>query len=81
MGKWSFFCNCNPLLRLVLSLEDLGIVTINEALHVPHAAVADFDGVSIEYFTQDVAFGEMHVDQLQEFLAHICLYSFTVRGG
>ena len=54
-------------------------MTINKAFHVPHAAVADFDGVSIEYFMQDVAFGEMHVDQLQEFMAHICLYRFTVR--
>ena len=54
-------------------------MTINEAFHVPHAAVADFDGVSIEYFMQDVAFGKMHVDQLQDFLAHICLYRFTVR--
>ena len=42
-------------------------MTINEAFHVPHAAVTDFDGVSTEYFMQDVAFGEMHVDQLQEF--------------
>ena len=56
-------------------------MTINKAFHVPHAAVADFDGVSIEYFMQDVAFGEMHVDQLQEFMAHICLYRFTVREG
>ena len=57
---------------------------INEVFHVPHAAVAEFDGVSIEYFKQDVAFGEMPVDQLQEFLAsqmcaHICLYRFTVK--
>ena len=55
-------------------------MAINEAFHVPYATVADFNGVSIKDFTQDVVFGEMHVDQLQEFLARICLYRFTVWG-
>ena len=55
-------------------------MAINEVFHVPYATVADFNGVSIKDFTQDVVFGEMHVDQLQEFLARICLYRFTVWG-
>ena len=33
-------------------------MAINGAFHVPHATVADFDGVSIKDFAQDVAFGE-----------------------
>ena len=55
-------------------------MAINEAFHVPHVTVTDLDGVSIKDFAQSMAFDKMHVDQLQEFLAHICLYGFAVRG-
>ena len=64
--RWIFFSAIATLcFSWCFSLENLGIVAINKAFHVTHATVADFNGVSVKDFTQDVPFGEMHVDQLQ----------------
>ena len=52
----------------------------DDGLHVWHAAVADFDSVSVEDFSELIVMWEASVDDLEEPLANVGANIGTVRG-
>ena len=64
-----FFCN-----------GYFGVVLLNYGSHVGGAAVAEFDGFSVENFVEWVVAVEMFVDKSEEAFSNVCFEVGCIRG-
>ena len=62
---------------VVMFLELHFIAAINNLFDVVYTAVADLNGVSVEYRSKIVACWETVVDKVEEFFANVSIYIFT----